>query len=74
MKNLNIHAQASRDEKIDIEKAVLQLRGIAFDPEKGMKLDSLTIKGNLAKEGNAAGNFRLSYSQIDQKPDSGCKH
>lgn len=63
MKNVSIHAKDGNTNAIDIERATLKLRGIAFDPKRGARFDSAKIKGELKKEGAPAGNFTLLYQQ-----------
>jgi len=49
--------------EVDVEKADIRMRGIAFDPERGVKIDGMYAKGSLRKEKEPAGSFDVSYTQ-----------
>lgn len=49
----------------DITDAKIRLGCMAYDPENGMKLDLLHLRGNVNKGDNPAGKFNIFFSKSD---------
>lgn len=51
----------------DITNAKIRLGRMAYDPENGMRLDLLDLRGNVSKADRPAGRFNIFYSKSDDR-------
>lgn len=59
----NVHVRlVDRNGTADIDRAGVNIKGVKFDPEKGALFRALDAKGQVSKNGEPAGEFRLEYS------------
>lgn len=63
VRNANIHVEADRGRTVDVKRSSVLMRGVGVDPKKGARFDRLILAGRLEKEGKAAGDFSITYTQ-----------
>jgi hypothetical protein len=67
IKNGEIDIAENNTKLLDINKVVIKLTDFAFDPEQGMDLGSLALRGRLEKNEKDAGNISLRYRKYYSK-------
>lgn len=69
IKDLNINGRVNvvpnNAAPVDIENARIVLRRVAFDPQNGVRLDGINLRGELFKDNAAAGALELLFSKDD---------
>jgi len=63
LKNAVIHAIDVSGASADITDGYINIRNMAVDPKKGMRLDFIKIKGRLKQEKQGAGDFSIVYEK-----------
>lgn len=67
IKNLNIDGRVNimpnNARPVELRKAKISLKRVAFDPQNGTRLDGINMRGELFKENSPAGKIELLYSK-----------
>lgn len=67
MSNVTIHLKSENGQAVDLDRARVRLKGFAFDPQAGSRINALHLAGGIKKEGKSAGRLEFIYAKGLQK-------
>ncbi len=69
VRNGEINIAENNTKLLDVNRVVIKITDLAFDPEQGMDLGSIALKGRLEKKDKSAGSISLNYKKYYKKND-----